>query len=149
MSEDLSTNEQDPEKEKEGGKVNGIFPIILPHEESLSSRYQRVAPKIDEDAEVASISSNSDPVAMKNDIYLEKLCSIRENSSRIVVNNDVEDSLYSPKVCPICCEEYKTGDDIAWSKNESCYHAYHVDCIMEWLMDHDDCPLCREKYIEL
>ena len=57
-------------------------------------------------------------------------------------------SLYSPKSCPICLEPYKVGDDIAWSKNEACVHAFHLDCIMDWLMmGHDDCPLCRQDYL--
>jgi len=152
-NDNLSTTEQDHEKEEqeEGEeKANAEPTIILPHEESLSSRYLlRVAPKTDEEAQTPISTTSDDSVVLKDDLYVKSLRSMRENSSRIVVNNDVEDSLYSPKVCPICCEEYKKGDDIAWSKNESCYHAYHVDCIMEWLMDHDDCPLCREKYIEL
>jgi len=151
-NDNLSTTEQDHEKEEEEeGEEKAIAEptIILPHEESLSSRYLRAAPKTDEEAQTPISTASDDSVVLKDDLYVKSLRSLRENSSRIVVNNDVEDSLYSPKVCPICCEEYKKGDDIAWSKNESCYHAYHVDCIMEWLMDHDDCPLCREKYIEL
>ena len=37
--------------------------------------------------------------------------------------------------------------DVAWSKNEECCHAFHTDCIVPWLMDHDDCPMCRNDYI--
>ena len=58
-----------------------------------------------------------------------------------------DESLYSPRSCPICCEDYVKGDDVAWSKNEDCCHAYHTDCIVPWLMDHDDCPMCRCVYV--
>jgi len=54
---------------------------------------------------------------------------------------------YSPKTCPICMERYKAGDDIAWSHNEDCLHAFHVDCIVQWLMTHDHCPMCRSPYL--
>ena len=142
---DNTEDEQDHEQDEE----TTMYPIILPHEKPLSSRYGKIT-KTDEEAQPPMPSSDDEPVTMKDDIYIESLRSLRENSSRNLVNNDVEDSsLYSPKVCPICCEEYKKGDDIAWSKNENCYHAYHVDCIMEWLKEHDNCPMCREKYIDV
>eukprot|EP00978_Attheya_sp_CCMP212_P042967 scaffold272040_cov51-Attheya_sp.AAC.2 len=27
------------------------------------------------------------------------------------------------------------------------YHRAHVDCISQWLVDHDDCPMCRANYL--
>lgn len=53
----------------------------------------------------------------------------------------------SPLSCHICLERYKIGEDICWSKNTECPHAYHLDCMVQWLMDNDDCPLCREEYL--
>lgn len=58
-------------------------------------------------------------------------------------------SLYSPRCCSICYEEYKIGDDISWSPNDDCPHVYHLSCILEWLLDHDHCPMCRAKYINV
>jgi|AntRauTorckE5430_2_1112549.scaffolds.fasta_scaffold01585_10 hypothetical protein len=37
---------------------------------------------------------------------------------------------YSQKSCSVCCELCVNGDHIAWSRNEQCWHAYHVDCIL-------------------
>ena len=51
--------------------------------------------------------------------------------------------------CPICFNEYQVGDDIAWSCNETCYHAFHYDCIVKWLLNHDECPMCRSDYLRL
>ena len=81
----------------------------------------------------------------KNDILIETLRSIR---SSLYIPNIDESSLYSPKSCPICCDDYAKGDYIAWSKNEQCCHAFHTDCIMQWLMNHDDCPMCRNNYLD-
>lgn len=113
--------------------------LVLPHEEELSFRFQ-----INDGKDVNQKDS-------KDNIYVESLRSIRANSSflGVPVDEECHDSLYSPQACPICLEDYKKGDDIAWSKNEKCHHAYHVDCIMEWLMKNNDCPMCREQYVEL
>lgn len=53
---------------------------------------------------------------------------------------------YSVQMCSICLEEYKVGDEIAWSRNDNCHHAFHKDCIIEWLVNHQNCPICRNKY---
>lgn len=85
----------------------------------------------------------------KSDIPISStsIMSIREERGIPMDKGDSE-SLFSPKTCPICCEDYIKGDDIAWSQNEKCFHAYHVDCILGWLMEHDDCPMCRMNYLE-
>lgn len=54
---------------------------------------------------------------------------------------------YSPRSCAICWEDYKKGDDIAWSNNEKCLHAFHTRCILEWLSKNDNCPMCRSNYL--
>jgi len=47
--------------------------------------------------------------------------------------------------CSICLNSYDPGQIICLSKNPRCNHVFHQDCIEEWLKDHSDCPLCREK----
>ncbi len=61
--------------------------------------------------------------------------------------NQSDSSLFSPESCSICYESYKKGDDVAWSKNQNRLHAFHVDCILEWLMENDDCPICRDNFL--
>lgn len=34
---------------------------------------------------------------------------------------------YSVQMCGICLEEYKVGEEIAWSRNDKCHHAFHKD----------------------
>ena len=85
------------------------------------------------------------PQNIKSDlaIRISKFEAFEDTSSE----SYTEEIFFDPKVCPICSEEYKPGDDIAWSKNEDCIHAFHTNCIVPWLMDHDDCPMCRNDYI--
>eukprot|EP00586_Coscinodiscus_wailesii_P000389 CAMPEP_0172487304 /NCGR_PEP_ID=MMETSP1066-20121228/16333_1 /TAXON_ID=671091 /ORGANISM="Coscinodiscus wailesii, Strain CCMP2513" /LENGTH=479 /DNA_ID=CAMNT_0013253837 /DNA_START=365 /DNA_END=1804 /DNA_ORIENTATION=+ len=49
--------------------------------------------------------------------------------------------------CYICLCEYEVGDEVSWSRNPQCEHAFHKECITRWLLDRDDCPCCRNKFI--
>jgi hypothetical protein len=49
--------------------------------------------------------------------------------------------------CAICLVEYQDGDEISWSHNKSCTHAFHRECIEEWLLTRDECPCCRRNYL--
>jgi hypothetical protein len=62
--------------------------------------------------------------------------------------------------CSICLEPYEVGDVVAGMKSkhkkttskqkkeQRCKHWFHKECILEWLQDHDECPLCRVEMIE-
>mmetsp|Transcript_14253 Transcript_14253/g.20896 ORF Transcript_14253/g.20896 Transcript_14253/m.20896 type:complete len:162 (-) Transcript_14253:1435-1920(-) len=88
----------------------------------------------------------------KDDIYINKLGEESMISSSLppgIPSTAASTSLYSPKTCTICLDNYKEKDDICWSLNKNCAHAFHLDCMMGWLMQgHDDCPLCRENYLQ-
>ena len=49
--------------------------------------------------------------------------------------------------CAICLQPYKVGDEICWSHNPHCVHAFHSICAQHWLLSHDDCPCCRNMYL--
>ena len=68
--------------------------------------------------------------------------------------------------CDICLRQYRVGDIVAWSHNPVCDHAYHADCITDWLLHHHQhhnhrtimapwsanansatCPNCRADYL--
>lgn len=55
--------------------------------------------------------------------------------------------LHPTIVCPICIEPFEPGDEVCWSKSARCHHVYHLDCMTEWLMENEECPLCRENYL--
>jgi hypothetical protein len=52
----------------------------------------------------------------------------------------------SVQLCNICLGEYEVGEEIAWSKNDECHHAFHKECLLEWLCRNDTCPICRNTY---
>ena len=51
--------------------------------------------------------------------------------------------------CSICLNEYEEGEEICWSHNKNCDHVFHRKCITEWLVRHDECPICRQDFLSL
>jgi len=131
--------------DSEDGHLSSFVPIAFPFGRQLSKN-DRMKGKDHYDDENDSANDGSENGGFKDDIYLESL-----RRSRVALSMErmqSTSSLYSPKSCPICLEEYKVGDEIAWSKNDQCPHAFHLDCALDWLMDHDECPLCRGDYLQ-
>ncbi|XP_010509317.1 PREDICTED: RING-H2 finger protein ATL33-like [Camelina sativa] len=44
--------------------------------------------------------------------------------------------------CTVCLYVITDGEKI---RRLTCDHAFHVDCIEEWLQDHPNCPICRAE----
>ncbi|CAM6042936.1 unnamed protein product [Sphagnum compactum] len=42
--------------------------------------------------------------------------------------------------CSICQEEYEDGDELG---KVDCGHSYHVLCIQQWLVQKNQCPICK------
>mmetsp|Transcript_17452 Transcript_17452/g.36573 ORF Transcript_17452/g.36573 Transcript_17452/m.36573 type:complete len:331 (+) Transcript_17452:274-1266(+) len=72
--------------------------------------------------------------------------------------------------CAICLAEYEMGERITWSSNPDCTHAFHEDCVAQWLVSLGrtksnrqrfgedlteaqllnyelECPCCRQEFI--
>ena len=49
--------------------------------------------------------------------------------------------------CAICLQDLEDGDEICWSHNPECFHAFHSKCIESWLIQKDECPCCRKNYM--
>lgn len=57
-----------------------------------------------------------------------------------------------PNCCAICLGDYEVGDEVVWSSNEECPHAFHKDCILDWLIKmqpETPCPCCRQEFTDL
>lgn len=55
-----------------------------------------------------------------------------------------------PSCCAICLTNYEVGDDVVWSSNPACDHAFHGECIEQWLMRLRGellCPCCRQEFV--
>ncbi|KAL6006141.1 hypothetical protein ACLOJK_040187 [Asimina triloba] len=45
--------------------------------------------------------------------------------------------------CAVCLSRFEGNDILRLLPN--CKHAFHIDCIGQWLESHSSCPLCRQK----
>lgn len=57
-----------------------------------------------------------------------------------------------PNQCAICLCDYEKGDTVVVSCNKLCPHAFHQECIVEWLAKMQEgtpCPCCRRTFVEL
>lgn len=48
------------------------------------------------------------------------------------VSNNNSNGRTVPGVCAICLSRYEVGEQVAWSPNGRCSHAFHTDCIVQW-----------------
>ncbi|GLU13546.1 hypothetical protein SLE2022_301790 [Rubroshorea leprosula] len=50
------------------------------------------------------------------------------------------------RVCSICQDEYAEGDLLG---KLDCIHDYHFDCIKQWLLRKNSCPMCRHTALAI
>lgn len=57
-----------------------------------------------------------------------------------------------PNCCAVCLGDYEVDDTVVWSCHKKCRHAFHQECIMEWLVKIPDggtpCPCCRQEFTD-
>ena len=56
--------------------------------------------------------------------------------------------------CSICLDTFTSGEEIAWAKDSGsssievgCDHIFHRECLISWLLYHNECPLCRRLLV--
>lgn len=49
--------------------------------------------------------------------------------------------------CAICLAHYRQHQNVCESSNPACTHIFHEECMVNWLMKHHRCPICRQRYI--
>merc|ERR1739844_169023 len=114
-SQPLLDNDEDTEQNMQADHVDSIFPIAIPNENAEKSENVVNEEDVGEIGECIPITGPPNNInhtsRRKSNIYLASLRLSQKSLS-------VRSALYSPKSCPVCLDEYKVGDEIAWSKNE-------------------------------
>lgn len=62
-----------------------------------------------------------------------------------VIDEDLDSQGTHARVdCAICLDVMKAGEEV---RNLSCDHFFHKVCIDPWLLEHHNCPLCKDDII--
>jgi hypothetical protein len=72
----------------------------------------------------------------------------REFAWLVLPNDTPNGSRRVAAACAVCLSPYDVGDTVTWSPQRKCQHAYHSQCIEEWLArkEHSACPCCRQEF---
>lgn len=77
--------------------------------------------------------SRSDPSALVSGLARDKIDAI---PTIAVEQEHVDEEL----ACSVCLVEFIVSEPV---RNLACKHLFHGQCIITWLEQHDNCPLCR------
>ena len=59
------------------------------------------------------------------------------SKTKVKINKDEN------QFCPICQDDVKINTDIV--RELECNHIYHIECIDNWLIIKNECPMCKNK----
>lgn len=135
------TNNEDPETEGGAAPVNSIAQL------SGSASFEGITPSYLY-LNVSRNRARANSTGYSSTIKTSMTTSSSEPSLPLTTNNQRA----IPNQCAICLCDYTKGDTVILSSNESCPHAFHQECIVEWLVKMQEgtpCPCCRQTFIEL
>ncbi|KAL1195962.1 E3 ubiquitin-protein ligase MBR1 [Cardamine amara subsp. amara] len=72
---------------------------------------------------------------LREEVILKTMKQHKLTSSSAELHQDIQP-------CCICQEEYAEGDDLGTLE---CGHQFHKDCIKQWVMLKNHCPICKTK----
>ncbi|KAK7291401.1 hypothetical protein RIF29_06512 [Crotalaria pallida] len=62
---------------------------------------------------------------------------------KLLISNDISKNQIDKK-CSICQEEYEAGEEVG---RLNCEHSYHFQCIKQWLVHKNFCPVCKQQVV--
>jgi len=121
---------------------------------SCSSESSTSATKDDEDMETTSMAADADVEQPLVEDAAEATAAETkppqdEGTHTTTCGIEIEEGAdEDDNCCSICLNPYNAHEWISTSNNIKCKHMYHKECIEEWLMKQDGCPVCRRPYLE-
>ena len=103
--------------------------------------------KVDKTVETDSPEDESSHSTTGTRARLAILASLHALSSIISNASETFEPFSIQEGCAICLVVFEEGDVVCESNNASCRHVFHKDCMIDWLIRHSRCPICREHYL--
>ncbi|KAL2333534.1 hypothetical protein Fmac_014747 [Flemingia macrophylla] len=69
---------------------------------------------------------------------------IKRENFKVVIHENIPEE---KDKCAICLEDYVDGEEIG--KLDLCVHKFHIQCIKQWLMENNVCPICRRTALNV
>lgn len=123
---------------------------LIPSE--IQSVLQTIIPNLNAPVTTRAVENNNNTPANSIIMVYEDLTSQQQSSglnlteihqvSHLVLNEKEEEN-EELKTCSIC--QQSIDWDVIIRKINICNHEYHVNCIDQWLVDHNTCPTCRRE----
>lgn len=108
------------------------------HLHEAASRGQHSNSNIDEEYEIAQqISMNSN---VEETQVVGPPPALRSAINALSNVKITREHLRADAKCAVCLEDFVLGKK---AKKMPCKHIYHSDCIVNWLSEHNSCPVCR------
>lgn len=97
--------------------------------------------------DLSNSSQDSEIDASIEDV--EAQAGFAEPASPMTLERPLDMDGWKLESCAICLEPYQENDSVSYSKHQNCSHAFHTECILNWLQDEyrNDCPCCRSQYV--
>ena len=58
---------------------------------------------------------------------------------------EIKNKNHTFESCPICYIDYEVKQKI---KLLECGHAFHINCVKEWLLKNPNCPICKNNLLK-
>ena len=97
------------------------------------------------------------PLEDENDLSDPELgydCASESNNGYLQLRHASCSGRQVPNCCAICLGSYQVNEAVVWSSNPDCLHAFHEDCLVDWLVHSSrqqgtPCPVCRQAFTDL
>lgn len=106
----------------------------------------------DEDASPRNVTTASTGIAgagptTKDTTNMDALRKMSQLRTEQHVMDEESSSLYNE--CAICLCSFECNEIICESNHSDCIHTFHADCMKQWLIQHQGCPICRVAYLDV
>ena len=128
--------------------INLAFRFVSNLDQLMSKSILRAIKEISKENFQEVIASDTEEEEEDEDIETGK--QVQKETQLLFTETSDQKILTFPTTCAICLDDYSEGGVVIFSSNDECHHAFHQDCILEYLAKSRNveklCPCCRQPF---